>query len=431
VNEHLRRADHLIQLKRFEAAEQELRKSLALEPQNFLAHAWLALCHINLDEPEAATESARQAIALVPDVAYVYYVQALVCLGKGEQKEALNAAHDALRLDPHDADYFWLRGYIHAQMRRHDEAAADALQGLAIDAEHHGCLNLHADALLTLGRVAEARSIADQLLQQTPDDAKSHALSGRVALADQQADAAATHFRQALRLNPNDDDARRGLLEALQAKNSVVARLIKFRTQLEASLSRSGVIALKLQAGGLTESQKRKLERQQLAAASEDQAVLATGFISYIAVPICNFFFQFSSSGRLLLSARERVYATCTTLHMAWLLVLLLTALIARSGAFFGGFLFAAVLFPATVMTCYCRRSHVVPSAIVLVAGLVVTSYYPWAQQTRVRTKSTNARLVEAAVIAAPFAADVGCFMLFLRGLRSPAENPRRLRAQS
>ena len=54
MNEHLHRADHLIQLKRFEAAEQELRKSLAIEPQNFLAHAWLALCHINLDEPEAA-----------------------------------------------------------------------------------------------------------------------------------------------------------------------------------------------------------------------------------------------------------------------------------------------------------------------------------------------------------------------------------------
>ncbi|MGC3970264.1 MAG: tetratricopeptide repeat protein [Pirellulales bacterium] len=426
MNDHLRRADYLIQLDRYDAAEQELLKSLGLEPQNFLAHAWLALCYVNLNEPEAATESVRQAISLAPDTAYVYYVQALVCLGNGEPKEALNAAQNAVRLDPQDADYFWLRGYVHAEMRRYDEAAADALQGLALDAEHRGCLKLHAESLRRLGRLPEARSIAEQLLKNAPDDAKSHALMGRVALASQNAEAASTHFRQALRLNPNDDEARRGLMEALQAKNSVVSRLLKLRTQLEASLSRSGVVALKLQAGGLTEGQKRKLERQQLASPLEGQAVWATGLISFVAVPICNFFFQFNSSGRLLLSVRERVYATCTTFYMVWLIALLAASAVTRSGSYLGGLLFAVVLFPSVAMTCFCNRSQVVWSALILSAGLIFTSLYPWANQARMQSKTVNAGLTEAAVIAAPFAADVGCFMLLLRGLRSSTDTRRR-----
>jgi uncharacterized protein HemY len=58
---------------------------------------------------------------------------------------------------------------------------------------------------------AKAHACATRLLQEDRESAKAHAILGQLARANGELDAADRHFRVALRYDPQDRDAQRGL----------------------------------------------------------------------------------------------------------------------------------------------------------------------------------------------------------------------------
>ena len=428
MNDHLLRANQLIQLQRFEAAENELIKSLALDPENFLAYASLAICCASRGDIASAEEAVDRAISLAPDVAYPFYVQAMVCLEKSEFQDALDSIRIAIRLAADDANNYWLRGCILSEMQRHDKAVANAAKGLTFDPVHLGCLRLLAGSLQALGHVKEARSVASRLLTHSPEDAQGHLVLGRLALSNQDSRTAFAHFRQAIRSNPNDDNARLGLIEALLAQRSFMARLLKYRSELESSMSRSAIASQRIKDKTLSREEKQKAERQQLTSSQEDQAIFGRLFISLVAVPLCNFFFQFSSDGRLLLTVRERTYATCATLYICWWFAILATSIIRLSDPIFAQCLFAALLFPSLPLVCSCRGWYAVPAGLIFSTALVLTSLIPWTYKSGFRTDATWEPHVEGWTMAAPFISGFACFVLMMFSFwRSASVNYRPL----
>ncbi len=228
MNPNLERALLLYQQSRHELAENELRQALAAEPRDAYAHALLGLCLAKREQFDEATEETRQAIHLVPDFAFAHYAHASVLDDRNRFSEALTAINEAIRLEPEDADHHALLASIHAQERRWNESLNAAEQGLQFNPEHVGCTNLRAMAMVNLGRKDEAGRTIDAALAKNPDNAHTHANQGWTLLHAGDAKKAAEHFREALRLDPQNEWARQGIIEALKARNFLYAIMLKY-----------------------------------------------------------------------------------------------------------------------------------------------------------------------------------------------------------
>ena len=224
----LERALLLHQQGRHELAERELRQHLASEPGDGFAHALLAINLLEQEQLDAAESAAREAIGNAPDVAFAHYALARVLSQRNREDEAVQAIREAIRIEPTDADYHGMLAAIEFDRRRWAEALAAAESGLQFDPEHVGCNNLRAMALVRLGRTVEAGATIESTLARNPEDAFSHANRAWTHLESGRRKEAMEHFRESLRLDPTNDWARAGLVEALKAGNPVYAVMLKY-----------------------------------------------------------------------------------------------------------------------------------------------------------------------------------------------------------
>jgi tetratricopeptide (TPR) repeat protein len=238
----IQRAAVLLEQQRHDLAEKELCGALAQDPSQAAAHSMLAICRAERQAFAEALESARQGVCLAPDDGYSHYTLAYVSLHKTEHEEAklsligkknsyqeaATAIQEALRLDPDDPDYQGLDAAIHLARKDWPAALAAAERGLAIDAEHVHCANIRAMALVKLGRRDEAGATLGDALRRAPDNALTHANQGWAMLHQGKPLPAREHFREALRLDPEMEWARQGMVEALKARNFLYRWMLAF-----------------------------------------------------------------------------------------------------------------------------------------------------------------------------------------------------------
>lgn len=224
----LQRALLLQQQDRHDLAEREFRQHLATEPTDGFAHAALATSLLELERLDDAEAEAREAIGHVPDLAYAHYVLARVMSGRNRTLEAIAAILEAIRLEPQDADYHGQLSAIQFDRGRWADALAAAEKGLQCDPEHVACNNLRAMALVKLGRKGEAGATIAGTLARHPDNAFSHANQGWTLMEQGKRKEAMEHFRESLRLDPTNDWARAGLVEAIKAGNPLYAVMLRY-----------------------------------------------------------------------------------------------------------------------------------------------------------------------------------------------------------
>lgn len=218
TNTLMQRARLLMSQERYQEARGELARALANEPNEPELQAWMAYCHTQLDEHKEAVATAKAAVHFGPDIAYCHFVLGYALLGAGRPDEARAAAHEAIRLDPEAAEHFGLLASILIRQQQWALALGAADQGLVRDPGDEVCLNMRGLALTMLGRKQEAAETVKGALQVNPDNALSHANTGWAALHRSDHRAALEHFREALRLDPTQEWAREGLVEALKAR---------------------------------------------------------------------------------------------------------------------------------------------------------------------------------------------------------------------
>jgi tetratricopeptide (TPR) repeat protein len=218
---HIKHARMLLGQGRHDLARGPLREALGQDPDDAEASALLAWCHLQADEYAPATELAQRAIALDPGEPFFHFVLGNVFLDRDMPRDAMRHAEEALRLDPADADHWRLLSSVHGSTKRWRESLDAAERGLSLDAEHAGCSHMRVIALRGLGRGAEAADANRGLLGREPDSAVAHANAGWTCLHRSQIRQAKTHFREALRLDPQMDWAKQGILEAIKATNPI------------------------------------------------------------------------------------------------------------------------------------------------------------------------------------------------------------------
>lgn len=222
------RALLLLQQNRPREAERALRQVLIADPGHAMSHAMLGQCLVQQERFDEAHQHVAEAIRLAPDEPLVHYVMSLVLFSRNRFNDAGAAINEAIRLDPSDADLHAMRAQVSMQQRHWRDALAAAERGLAVDAEHVGCTNLRAMALVQLGERDRAGQTIDAALRKNPENALSHANLGWTLLHQNEPIKAMEHFREALRLDPNNDWARSGIVEALKARHLVYRLMLQY-----------------------------------------------------------------------------------------------------------------------------------------------------------------------------------------------------------
>ncbi len=315
----LERALLLYGQSRYELAEKELRLGLADDPDDAVAHALLSLCLSGRKDYTAATEEAERAVGCGPDLPLAHHALGAALHHRNREPEAEASAREAVRLNPADPDHHALLASIRAAREDWAGVLAAADEGLAHDPDHGGCVNLRAMALVRLGRRAEAGHALEGALGRAPEDAFTHANRGWTLLHENDPKQALVHFREALRLDPDLEFARVGMIEAVKARHWVYRQVLRYFLWM-ARLSpgaRWGVVI------GLL-----VLQRLTAAAAEANPALkpildpLLVAYLVFVmttwtAGPLSNLFLRFNRFGRLALSREQRaasnLVAVCLT----------------------------------------------------------------------------------------------------------------------
>lgn len=221
MNQYIERAQLLIQQHRIEQAEEQLRMALGENTSDATAHALLALCLLERKKYDEATDEAQQAIHHEPDEPLGFYALATVMQERNRLKEAYSAIQEAIRLQPWNESHFGRLAGIEFQRSRWNECLTAAEQGLEFDPEDVECTNLRAMALVKLGRRDEAGQTIEAALANAPDNAITHANLGWTLLHQREPKRAMEHFREALRLDPNLEWARAGIIESMKARHFI------------------------------------------------------------------------------------------------------------------------------------------------------------------------------------------------------------------
>lgn len=228
MSANLDRARLLLAQSRPAEAEREALLVLAAEPEDTSALAVLALSRSAQGKGTEALQSADAAVGLAPDDPYLHYVRAFILHRLDRNDAARSALNESLRLDPTNPDVFALLAGVELSLGHWPAALTAAEDALRLDPEHVQAANLRAMALVRLGRKEEAMATVDHALHREPDNALSHANQGWNHLHRNDPKRAQAFFREALRLDPELEYARRGMVEALRARNPVYRAMLAY-----------------------------------------------------------------------------------------------------------------------------------------------------------------------------------------------------------
>jgi tetratricopeptide (TPR) repeat protein len=373
---HLERAQLLLAQSRPADAERESMLALSTQPDNPQALALLALSRIEQDKREPALEAARAAVGVAPDAPYLHYVHALVLHRMDRGDEAFRTAQEALRLDPHDADYFSLLASIELGRRRWPAALEAAEQALGLNPEHVGATNLRAMALVRLGRKAEAMTTVDYALHRAPEDAFSHANQGWNCLHQNDPTRAQEHFREALRLQPDLEYAREGMLEALKARNPIYRVMLAYFLWLGRQSARFqwGFIIGIYFGSRLARSLSQSQPHLNWLWWPLIGLFYAFVYLSWTAQPMFNLLLCFNRFGRQVLSRDQRIGASWFGGVFALMLACLIGWLTTGSAiGLFGGAVFAALSICVAATFGKTGRNRAILGGVTLLLAAVAT----------------------------------------------------------
>lgn len=219
----------LKQLGRYADAATAFKEALAQEPNDAFALHQLAGCEWRLPElRKEALETIGRAIALEPNEPEHHVLRAFILCALDRPKEALEATQMALAFDPNDSLAFTAEAQAHLQMENWPLAEQSARQALALDADNSGAANQLAQALRLQNKLAENAEHLAGMLARDPEDAFTHANAGWAALQRGQLRDAEVHFREALRLDPDFEYAREGLLTSFRARSPLYRGYLKY-----------------------------------------------------------------------------------------------------------------------------------------------------------------------------------------------------------
>ena len=244
INQHIQRARILFQQKRIKDAEKEIGYALRENPDDAEALLLLAECKIETKEYDEAKRLLHACITTSPYYHRIYYLLAFCAYQQSHRTEAIEQLKKAIELNPEASSYYGLYAYVLLDMHLYEEALQKADEGLAAYAEDLTCLNARTQALIRLKNKDEAYETIREALAIDPDDDFTHTNVGWIYLEKGKHTDARNHFREALRINPNNKRAKQGYKESLKARLLPYRWLLMFSLWLSAKSKKARWITI-------------------------------------------------------------------------------------------------------------------------------------------------------------------------------------------
>lgn len=217
MDPYIERANLLLRQGRVNDAITQVKNALEQNPDNGEALAMYARCYFDKKEFDEGIKTILRAIAIDPGNPYYFYLLGFAYYRKSRPVEAVESLRKSIEMNPYFCESFGLLALVQIEEKQFEIALQTANEGLAIDPENITCLNGRSVALNKLKRTDDAVATMQYALEQDPENEFTHSTIGWNYLEKGKNKVAATHFREALRINPNNINARRGLKEALKS----------------------------------------------------------------------------------------------------------------------------------------------------------------------------------------------------------------------
>lgn len=157
-----------------------------------------------------ALDVARELQKDHPDSHEAYYLEALVMQQLNQFDKSIEAIEKAIEIDDDNAPYYNLRGNVRMQLEKLEGAEKDfdkAIEMADTSAAHRNKVML----MLMTDRGQEAIPYLIERIKKDPQDAENWILMGDMINKGGQPDKARTYYEQALKIDPENDYAKRQL----------------------------------------------------------------------------------------------------------------------------------------------------------------------------------------------------------------------------
>ena len=189
-------------------AEQVFRQTLAYHPDNLTLLNNLAIVVMRQDRLDESRALLERALA-VDDAKFSTYTNlAAWALRDRNPQLALRYANQAVERAPDRFQTWFLRGRLLLSMERYEEAAAALAKSAELNLRYVDAHVFLGEAMIRLGRWAEAREAFEAALQVNPEQLRAHAGLVRVGIADKQIELAARHLAVLKLYTPDHPEVR-------------------------------------------------------------------------------------------------------------------------------------------------------------------------------------------------------------------------------
>lgn len=185
-------------------------KSIRIDERHITGFIMKGNLLLAMKQPEAAVSAFRNAQELRPDIrSYQGLVHSYLALSK--MKEALYAAREAMKAMPQSAKALKLVGDVHASNSGGREKAKKFYESaLRLEPGYLGAALALAELHVIEGRNGDAVSLLERYLKDWADDSL-HVKLAQVFAATNMLQEALSHYQAALRMNPQNEAAKKGL----------------------------------------------------------------------------------------------------------------------------------------------------------------------------------------------------------------------------
>ena len=157
----------------------------------------------------------RQALSRAPEDVAVLSTAGSIHLMDGHYRAAVEMYKRARAVDPHDAEIHALLAQAYLGARKRAECEAALTEALRLTPRNEIALGVRAEFEAIYFDVAKAEQTAKKRLKKSPESAGAHVQLGEICLAKGEVNQGYWHFREALRLSPNSEEAKAALVSAL------------------------------------------------------------------------------------------------------------------------------------------------------------------------------------------------------------------------
>lgn len=217
----LHKADHLIELGRYQEAVDILVEAIAAQRRLYYCYSQLAWCYLQLDKLKESEKILQIALGEYPADGHFHYLYALLLGEQGKVNKGLKHIRIALEDKPSSIIYLTRAMWLHLQNGQRDRAIKYLNLAKKEDPNHIEVIQGRVILLMDRGDFDEAMEAIHHGLEIEPNNVELLSLRSQCipftnSFNIQEAE---ENAYQALSIDPHNESARESLLEVLKQKN--------------------------------------------------------------------------------------------------------------------------------------------------------------------------------------------------------------------